>query len=175
VNRSLNFSDIYPVTRKIPFYIGALIIVSLLQVFGLSHLAIFDVSPDAVSILLAFIAVTIGQKSGTSFGFAAGVLTGLFSGNIGLSMLARTIEGFIAGFFHIPENSHATSKQKTKRLYSAVLTACFAANSVFAFGYNPLGLSLYYRILVLGLLESLITLALAFIVNRLFLRKNLSD
>jgi rod shape-determining protein MreD len=163
------------VTRNIPLYIGLLCIVCLVQVFGLSHLALFNVSPDAVSILLAFISVTIGQRTGTTFGFAAGVLTGIFSGNMGLSMLARTVEGFIAGFFHIPENSHATAKQKTKRLYGAALTASFAANAVFAIGYNPLGLSLFYRIAVLGLLESLITLILAFIVNWLLLRKTFSD
>jgi rod shape-determining protein MreD len=147
----------------------------MVQVFGLSHLTLFTVSPDALSILLAFISVTIGQRTGTTFGFAAGVLTGLFSGNMGLSMLARTVEGFIAGYFHIPENSHATSKQKTKRLYGAAIAASFAANAVYAAGYNPLGLSPIYRIVVLGLLESLITLILAFIVNWLLLRKTLSD
>ncbi|WP_076792216.1 rod shape-determining protein MreD [Chlorobium sp. KB01] len=160
---------------KIPFYIVLLCIVSLLQVFGLSHLTIFDVSPDAISLFLAFIAVTIGQRAGTSFGFAAGVIAGLMSGNMGLSMLARTVEGFIAGFFNIPENSHATSKQKTKRMYSALLTASFLANAVFAAGYNPLGLSPLYRILVLGLLESLLTLILAFIAKRLLMRKTFSD
>ncbi|EAT58884.1 hypothetical protein [Chlorobium ferrooxidans] len=160
---------------KIPFYIVLLCIVSLLQVFGLSHFTIFDVSPDAISLLLAFIAVTIGQRAGTSFGFAAGVITGLMSGNMGLSMLARTVEGFIAGFFNIPENSHATSKQKTKRMYWAVMTATFSANAIFAAGYNPLGLSPFYRILVLGLLESLLTLILAFIAKRLLMRKTFSD
>lgn len=160
---------------KIPFYLFLLCIVSLLQVFGLSHLTLFEVSPDAISVLLAFIAVTIGQRAGTSFGFAAGIITGLLSGNMGLAMLARTTEGFIAGFFNIPENSHATSKQKTKRMYSALLTASFLANAVFAAGYNPLGLTPLYRIIVLGLLESLLTLVLAFIANRWLMRKTFSD
>jgi len=163
------------VATKIPFYLFLLCIVSLLQVFGLSHLTLFEVSPDAISVLLAFIAVTIGQRAGTSFGFAAGIITGLLSGNMGLAMLARTTEGFIAGFFNIPENSHATSKQKTKRMYSALLTASFLANAVFAAGYNPLGLTPLYRIIVLGLLESLLTLVLAFIANRWLMRKTFSD
>lgn len=160
---------------KIPFYIALLCVLSLVQVFGLSHLTLFDVSPDAISIFIAFIAVTIGQKTGMSFGFGAGIVTGMLSGNMGLSMLARTVEGFIAGFFNIPENSHATSKQKTKRMYWAVVTATFFANAVFAAGYNPLGLSPIYRIVVLGLLESLLTLILAFIANWLLMRKTFSD
>ncbi|NTW69687.1 MAG: rod shape-determining protein MreD [Chlorobiaceae bacterium] len=160
---------------KIPFYIALLCVLSLLQVFGLSHLTLFDVSADAISIFIAFIAVTIGQKTGMSFGFGAGIVTGMLSGNMGLSMLARTVEGFIAGFFNIPENSHATSKQKTKRMYWAVMTATFFANAVFAAGYNPLGLSPLYRIVVLGLLESLLTLILAFIANWLLMRKTFSD
>ncbi|NHQ60676.1 rod shape-determining protein MreD [Chlorobium sp. BLA1] len=160
---------------KIPFYIVVLCIVTLLQVFGLSHLTVFDVSPDAISLFLAFVSVTVGQRAGTSFGFAAGIITGLLSGNMGLSMLARTVEGFIAGYFNIPENSHATSKQKTKRLYWAVMTATFFANAIFAAGYNPLGLSPLYRILVLGLLESLLTLILAFVAHWLLMRKTFSD
>jgi len=113
------------VTKKYPLYIGILVIVALVQELGLSHLTLYNVSPDIVTIFLAFISITIGQKAGTSFGFAAGLLTGILSGNMGLNMLARTIEGFIAGFFNIPEDSHATAKQITKRIYGAIVTAGF--------------------------------------------------
>jgi len=163
------------VTKKISLYIALLFVVTLTQEFGLSHLSLFKISPDLVTIFIAFISVTIGQKTGTSFGFAAGIITGILSGNLGLNMLARTVEGFIAGYFNIPENSHATAKQKTTRLYGASVTAGFIANAVLAAGYNPLGLSLTYRIVVLGLLESFLTLLLAVILSRLFLRKSLAD
>ena len=162
-------------TKNIPLSLALLCITVIVQVFGVSHLALFTVSPDAVTIFLAFIAVIIGQKAGMSFGFLAGTITGLFSGNLGLHMLARTVEGFIAGFFHIPEQSHATARQKIKRTYSAIVTAGFLANAISAAGYNPLGLSPLYRIVVLGALESLFTLILAIIANWLFLRKSLSD
>jgi len=160
------------VTKKYPLYIGILVIVALVQELGLSHLTLYNVSPDIVTIFLAFISITIGQKAGTSFGFAAGLLTGILSGNMGLNMLSRTIEGFIAGFFNIPEDSHATAKQITKRIYGAIVTAGFCANAVMVAGYNPLALSPAYRIFVLGFLESLFTLILAVILNRLFLRKS---
>ena len=162
-------------TKKISLYTVILIVVALVQELGLSHLSLLKISPDLVTIFLAFISVTIGQKTGTSFGFAAGLITGIFSGNLGLTMLARTVEGFIAGYFNIPDDSHATAKQKTRRLYGAIVTAGFIANAVFVAGYNPLGLSPAYRIVALGLLESLLTLLLAVIVTRLFLRKSLAD
>ncbi len=162
-------------TKKYSLYIGILFIVSLVQALGLSHLTLFNVSPDIVTIFIAFIAVTVGQKSGTSFGFVAGLITGILSGNMGLNMLARTIEGFIAGFFNTPENSHATSRQKSNRLYWALVTSGFCANTVLSVGYNPLALSPVYRIFVLGFLESLFTLILAVIITRLFLRQSLAD
>jgi rod shape-determining protein MreD len=163
------------VTKNIFYFIGGLFIVVLVQEFGLSHLTLFKVSPDIVTIFIAFISISIGQKTGTSFGFAAGILSGILSGNIGLNMLARTIEGFIAGYFNIPEDSHATAKQKIKRLYGAIATAGFCANAVLETGNNPLGLPLTYRIFALGLLETLFTLLLAVIITRLFLRQSLAD
>ncbi|TLU58495.1 MAG: rod shape-determining protein MreD [Chlorobium sp.] len=150
-------------------------IVPLVQEFGLSRLSLFGVSPDAITIYLAFIALIAGQRSSTSFGFASGIIIGILSGNIGLNMLVRTIEGFIAGYFHIPDSSHSTTKQKTRRIYGAVVMAGFCGNAVFAIGYNPLALSPLYRIAVLGVLESFLTLILAVILNWLFLRKSLAD
>ncbi len=162
-------------TKNLFLNIGLLCIISLLQIFGLSRLSLFHVSPDGLSIFLAFLAITVGQRTGMTFGFAAGTITGLLSGNLGLHMLSRTIEGFIAGYFNIPEGSHATANQKSRRLYFAVAVATLVGNAVFTAGYNPLGFSPFFRIGVLGLLQALLSLALAFVVNLLFLKKNLSD
>ncbi len=148
---------------------------ALVQEFGLNRLTFFTVSPDVVTIFLAFLAVTAGQRSSVSFGFATGILTGILSGNMGLNMLARTLEGFIAGYFHIPEDSHATAKQKTRRFYSAIVFAGFCGNAVIATGYNPLGLLPAYRIFVLGFLEALFTFTLAIILHWFFLKKSLAD
>jgi len=90
-------------------------------------------------------------------------------------MLSRTVEGFIAGYFHIPEDSHATAKQKIRRFYSAVVVASFCGNAVLATGYNPLGLLPGYRIVVLGLLEALLTVILAVILHWFFLKKSFAD
>ena len=148
---------------------------ALVQEFGLTRLTLFNVSPDVVTIFLAFLAVTVGKRSSTSFGFAVGILTGILSGNMGLNMLSRTVEGFIAGYFHIPEDSHATAKQKIRRFYSAIVIAGFCGNAVIASGYNPLGLLPAYRVIVLGLLEALFTIILAVILHWFFLKKSFVD
>jgi len=148
---------------------------ALLQEFGLTRLTLFNISPDAITVFLAFLAVSAGQRASTSFGFAVGILTGILSGNMGLNMLSRTVAGFIAGYFHIPEDSHATAKQKKRRFFRAVVIAGFCGNAVLAAGYNPLGLSTAYRVVVFGLLESFITLILAVILHWLLLKKYLVD
>lgn len=162
-------------TRNIPLYLVLLCIVSLVQEFGLSHLTLFKVSPDAVTIFLAFIAVTTNQKTSTSFGFAAGILSGLLMGNMGLHMLARTAGSFVAGYFETPKESHATGKQKSRRFYGAVIAAGLCTNTILAVGENPLALSLAYRVVVFGLLECLFNIIFAVILNRLFLRKSLAN
>ncbi|MEI6639506.1 MAG: rod shape-determining protein MreD [Chlorobium sp.] len=162
-------------TKQISFSIFALCIVTLVQEFGFARLALFEAMPDALAVFIAFLAVTQGQKTSTSFGFAAGILAGIFSGNLGLHTLAITTGGFLAGYFHSPEDSHATAKQKTRRFYVAVLTAEFSSHTIITSVYNPLGLSPEYRIVTLGLLASLLSLTLAFIANRLILRKTFAS
>ena len=157
--------------KKILISLVLLCIVSLVQEFGFAHVTFFNASPDAVTIFLAFIAVTFERNTSTSFGFAAGVISGLLSGNMGLHMLARTTGSFIASYFHTPNESHATVNQRNRRFYSAVIMAGLCTNVVLAAGENPLGVSPLYRIFVFGLLESLFNLILAIVLNRLFLRQ----
>ena len=161
-------------TKKILISLAALCIVSLVQEFGFSRMTLFKVSPDAVTIFVAFIAVTSNRNTSTSFGFAAGILTGLLSGNMGLNMLARTVGSFAASYFQTPKESHATVTQKSKRFYSAVVVAGLCTNAILAAGENPLGVSPLYRIVVFGILECLFNLIVAIILNRLFLRQSLA-
>lgn len=162
-------------TKTITLPVIILIAVCLLQVFGFSRLTLLGVSPDAVTVFLAFMSVFTGQRRGMSFGFAAGLLGGALSGNMGIVLLTRTIEGFMAGYCHVPENSHATMTQKSRMLYLGVVLASFAGNLVFSLAKNPLGEPLLYRIFVSGLLASMMNLLLTVTVYRLFLRKTLSE
>ena len=162
-------------TKKIYITILFFCIITLVQVFGLSRMTLFHVSVDALTIFLAFIAVTASQNTSTSFGFVAGMLEGLLTGNMGMHMLARTVGSFIAGYFHTPKESHTTIKQNSKRFYGAVIVAGLCANAILSATGNPLGFSPAYRIVVFGLLESFFNLILAIIVNWLFLRQSLAN
>jgi len=161
------------VTNKVYLPLILLFLTSVMQVFVVSRITIFNVSADVVTIFLAYIAVTTNKNPNTSFGFAAGLLTGLLSGNMGLNMLARTVGSFIASYFHTPKESHATAKQKSKRFYGAVIVATLCTNAILAAANNPLGFSTVYRIVVFGLLESLFNVILAVIMDWLFLRQSL--
>jgi rod shape-determining protein MreD len=167
------------VTRNIPSLIILFSIVLLVQIFGLSYISIFNVTPDAVTIFIALVGVTLNQQASMTFGFAAGIVLGIFSENTGMvmgwMMLSRTLEGFIAGFFNIPENSHATTKQKNRRIYNAVIISGLLSGAVVSAVYNPLGFSPLIRIVALGLLKTLLTVILAFLANIVILKKSLLD
>ncbi len=152
-----------------------LLTATLLQIFGLSRLTVFGVSPDLVTVFLAVVSVFSGQRVGMSFGFIAGLLADLLSGNVGMNMLFRTIEGFTAGYFHLPENSHATLSYRSRMLYFAIISATFAGNLVFSLSGDPLGETLLFRIFVSGGLACLMNLLIGVAVNRLYLRKYLSE
>ncbi len=162
-------------TKTLTLPIIILLAVSLLQVFGFSRLTLLGVSPDAVTVFLAFMSVFTGQRKGMTFGFAAGFLAGALSGNMGIVLLTRTIEGFTAGYCHVPENSHATMTQKSRMLYLGIVLATFAGNLVFSLVKNPLGEPLLYRVFVSGALACMMNLLLTVAVYRLFLRKSLSE
>ncbi|TCD47084.1 rod shape-determining protein MreD [Chlorobium sp. N1] len=161
--------------RNIFILLAVLVAVTFMQVLGFSRLTVLYTAPDALAVFLAFSAVTLGRNAGMGFGFLGGILTGLLSGAAGLHMLAGTLGGFAAGSFHIPRDSHATPSQKMRRIYAATAVAAFVSHTVLSIGENPLGLSPAYRIVVLGLLETLLTLLLAFAANLLILKKTFSD
>lgn len=161
--------------RNIFILLGALLIVTLLQVFAFSRLTVLHTAPDAMAVFIAFSAVTLGRNAGMGFGFLGGMLYGLITGDMGLHMLGATLGGFAAGGLHVPRDSHATPGQKMRRIYAATAVTAFTAHTVFSIGADPLGLPLLYRIAVLGPLETLLTLALALAANLLILKNAFSD
>jgi len=163
------------VNKTLTLSLILLIAACLVQVFGVSGLTLFGVSPDIVTVFLAIISVFSGQRTGMTYGFASGLLCGMLGGNIGVGMLTRTIEGFVAGYCHIPEDSHATLTQKSRMLYLAVILASFAGNLVFSLVKNPLGQPLLYRIIVSGAIAGMMNLFISVAINRLILRKTLSE
>lgn len=161
--------------KKLTLSLGILLAAILLQTFALSRATLLGVSPDVVTVFLAITSVFTGQRSGMTYGSASGIIGGLLSGNIGFTMLTRTIEGFVAGYFHVPEDSHATYTQKSRMLYFAAFFASFAGNLVFNLVHNPLGEPLLYRTLVSGTVVCTMNLLITIAVNRLFLKKTLAE
>ncbi|ACF11011.1 rod shape-determining protein MreD [Chlorobaculum parvum NCIB 8327] len=161
--------------KKIFFYTAFMIVLAFVQHFLVSKLVLWHTAPDVMPLFIAFTAMSIGQRTGTSYGFAAGIISGFLSGSIGMEALIGTIEGFVAGFFHVPEESHATSTRKRRKFYMASAAALLTGNALRAIMSDPLSLPIYIRLpeaLILGTLMSMIICVLAY---HLALKKMLRD
>lgn len=151
---------------------GALLIVlCLVQQHIVSRLVIFGAFPDIVTIYVVFTAIRYGQKQGTTYGFIAGLVTGILNGNMGVETLSKTIEGFVAGYFHIPEDSHASSLQKKRLYYKAILLASLTGKTLYALMVNVLSMPITWHITYSIGLTSLFTFVVAVFAYQLFIKK----
>lgn len=157
--------------KKYPFYTVTLVVLVLVQHFILSRVVVLGASPDLLAVFIAFTSTMIGQRTGTTYGFAAGLFAGFLSGDIGLSALIGTIEGFTAGYFHVPEGSYATSTKKRRMFYSAAVAALVSGNLTFAIATDQMGMPLYLRIPSLVIMGTLMSMAVTVPAYRLVLKK----
>jgi len=163
------------VLKKYPFYTVSLIVLAIVQQFVVSKLVIFGATPDILAVFIAFTSVMLGQRTGTNYGFAAGLFLGFLSGNIGLSALVGTVEGFLAGYYHVPEESYATTVKKRRMFYFASATALVAGNLLFALLINPMAVPLYFRIPSLLVIGTLSSMVLTVLMYQLVLKKLQKD
>ncbi|NTU59098.1 MAG: rod shape-determining protein MreD [Chlorobiaceae bacterium] len=161
--------------KKYFIYTLAMLTLALVQHFIVSRLLIFHASPDIMAIFIAFVSMSIGQRTGTTFGFAAGLIGGLLTGNVGLSALIGTVEGFSAGFFHVPEESHATSVKKRRMFYAASTVALILGNMLLATLHNPLSLPAYVRLPQMVGLGTIMSMVLGTLMYNFVLKKLLKD
>lgn len=148
-----------------------LILLCILQQYAASRLVIFGVFPDIVTIFIAFAAIRYGQKQGTTYGFIAGIATGILGGNMGVETLAKTFEGFIAGYFHIPEDSHASSRQKKQMYYKGVLLACLTGRILHTLMANVLSLPTPLHMTYSIGVATLLTMIVAVFAYQMFFKK----
>ncbi len=148
-----------------------LIVLCIVQQYGASRLVIFGVYPDIVTIFIAFAAIRYGQKQGMTYGFIAGIATGFIGGDIGIEMLTKTIEGFVAGYFHIPEDSHASSRQKKQMYYKGVLLACLSGGILHTLLVNVLSLPIPLHMAYSIGVATLLTMIVAVFAYQLFFKK----
>lgn len=157
--------------RNTVTHIVLLIALCFAQQYVVSRLAIFGAFPDIVTIYIVFAAVRHGQKQGTTYGFIAGLATGTLGGNLGIETLSKTIEGFVAGYFDIPEDSHASALQKKRRYYKAAFLASITGRTVYALMVNVLSLPIPWHIIYSVGLATLFTFIAAVLAYQLFFKK----
>ncbi|MBF0586736.1 histidine kinase [Prosthecochloris sp. N3] len=150
-----------------------LIVVSLVQLFLGSRITLFGTFPDMLTICIVFIALRYGMNTSMTYGFFTGLLIGFFTGPFGLDALAKTIEGFVAGFFHIPEDSHASPSQKRKMFFTSLMLASLSGKTVVALAVNLQALPLWLHLLLNVLLASTLTLLLGAAIYQFVLRKTI--
>ncbi len=151
-----------------------LLAIASLQQLGIARLAIFGVSPDLVTIYLAMTAIRSGQKTATSFGFFGGIFMGFLGSNMGLEALTKTIEGFLAGYFFIPEDSHATYRKKMMLFYKGVLYASIVGKTIYTLLAHWLSLPAPPNILLATALGTLLTMTIAVAVYQFYFKQVLT-
>lgn len=82
-------------------YFVAGIIILFLHMIIVPLIAIEKIPPDLMLILIVYIALKNGQIAGSIAGFVSGLLIDFFVDFApGISALAKTISGFVAGYFY---------------------------------------------------------------------------
>ncbi len=114
--------------------VAYLIPLLFLQVVFVPLISIETVVPDLILILVVFNSVKQGQIPGTIFGFGAGLIFDLVTGNLlGSAALAKTIAGFVAGYF---STNRIEINLKSYRFIFIILLAAFINSSTFALVTN---------------------------------------
>lgn len=88
---------------KILKYVVLLVVFIVLQksLIWLIAISAYNISPDLVMVVLAYISIKEGKTMGIIFGFFAGLLIDILGGTfIGLQALSYTLACFVAGFFN---------------------------------------------------------------------------
>ncbi|PID59657.1 MAG: rod shape-determining protein MreD [Ignavibacteriae bacterium] len=148
---------IKPKINEIIIFAVLLLMLAIIQVSVIPLLAIGTITPDLVLILVVIFALKYGQFNGTIYGAIAGLTFDLISGGIlGSAMFAKTISGFITGYF-FNENK---VDQNLSTMY--LLLVVFIAATVNSFFYlliisSEIKLTVAHLIVEQGILPGLYT------------------
>ena len=150
--------------------------VLLLQTTLVHFVAIAGVVPDLVLLWIVGVAVRRGQTPATVTGFALGLFLDLLGGPdgmLGLSSLAKTIGGFVAGYFYNPNKTLQTLGGA--QLLLIVLVASAAHNIIyFLVVLQGLGMSWGTMLFRYALPTTAYTIAVALLPMFAYARKALA-
>ncbi len=158
-----------PALRGVAYTVAAMLL-SVAHVVFLRFVAVGSVTPDLLLVLVVWIALVEGQFTGTIAGFACGLLFDVVSADvIGTNALAKTIAGFIAGYFYRP--GFGITAIGSYRFLIVVSAAGLVHNLLyFAFYVRPMEVSFVEFVLTYGIATTLYTTVVAafpmLVVNR---------
>jgi len=105
-----------------------------IQVIFVPFIAIDTAVPDLILILVVYFSVREGQIPGMLFGFGAGLIFDMVTGNLlGSAALSKTLAGFIAGYF---STNRLDLNLRSYRFIFIILLAAFINSSTFALVTN---------------------------------------
>ena len=145
--------------------------VLVIQLTIVPFISIDYITPDLILILLVYYTLKNGQMFGTLSGAVFGLLFDLFSGGlIGSGMFAKTLVGFIAGYFF---NENKTELYTSTLNFTLIIFLCAFIDSLFygIFGGES-GLNMLFLIFDKSLLPALYTAVISSLILILKSRKS---
>lgn len=127
----------------------AILVLLLLQTTFVPFLSIEGFLPDLLMIWVVYIALTRGQLEAIVTGFAVGLLQDAVTIQFfGLSALAKTLAGFVAGYFY---NDNLTEQTLGSYRFLLIILLSSLVHNV-----------LYYGIFLQGIQDALLTMMIEF-------------
>lgn len=125
--------------KHIKYYLILLILIIIQNRFiWLISLSSYNIAPDLVAMMVAYIGIKKGKMTGCITGFAAGILLDILAGSfIGLSALAYTVSGFISGFFHSSEDKKIKPSDMILIIALAVFVSSFIYFEIYFLASTP--------------------------------------
>jgi rod shape-determining protein MreD len=146
----------------------------LIQTTIVPLIAINGVIPDLILILLVFYALRYGQIYGTVLGFVYGFLFDVITGSlIGSTMLAKTLSGFVAGYFY---NENKQEQYIKSLFFCLIVLLCGVIDSVVYSFFSTIDFNSNVLLLVFeqGMLPGFYTAVISLIVVIFFPRSRIN-
>jgi len=147
------------------------LILAVLQLTLVPLISVNTIIPDLVLIYVVIFALKHGQLKGTFFGFIIGFFFDIFSGGLlGSAMFAKTLAGFIAGYFYKDEFSEIFSNSI---LFTSIIFVSALVDSLFysVLGSREIELNILSLLFINGIFPAVYTALIGFAYSLLLRKK----
>lgn len=153
-------------------YSGILLALIIIQKTLINFIDVteFKITPDVVLIGLVYVGIKRGKITGSISGFLSGLVLDIFSFTfIGLMAFAKTITGFVSGFFN---EDTKTERYLNSYIFILIVTFCSLINNTVYFLFYFQGTSLVFlEILLRYIVPTTVYTALFSIFPVIFARR----